>query len=226
MKHLLTLTAAALLLAACNNSEDEYHQLYFYPQTVGGMELFADQTTDSITFVSTDDWTAHVTGDWFSINPTELKIPTNYLMLSQQIHILTTPNTTGNIRQGSLQVDSYDKLGMPIKQFPWLNIQYPVPTFKSEAEIPTDLERIEFKLTVPATMEYIPLIFTTYAEQATLTTDAEWLTLPDTIFSPGTHSFQPAIPANKTKDMRTATLKLRSGELENEIHITQSAAEQ
>ena len=105
-------------------------------------------------------------------------------------------------------------------------IQYPVPTFKSEAEIPTDLERIEFKLTVPATMEYIPLIFTTYAEQATLTTDAEWLTLPDTIFSPGTHSFQPAIPANKTKDMRTATLKLRSGELENEIHITQSAAEQ
>ena len=212
----------AVLLAACGGTEDEYHQLYFYPQTVGGLELFADQTTDSITFVSTDDWTARAKGDWFTIDPTSYDIPSSALMVSKVIHILTTPNTTGNIRQGGIEVDSYDKLGMQVKQYPWLNIQYPSPSYKGD-EGATDLENREFKLTLPATMEYIPLIFTTYAEQATLTTDAEWLTLPDTVFSPGTHSFQPAIPANNTVEARTATLKLRSGELENEIHITQSA---
>ena len=216
---------AAVILAACGSTEDEYHQLYFYPQTVGGLELFADQTADSITFVSTDDWTAHTKGDWFTIDPTSYEIPNTALMVSKVIHILTTPNTTGNIRQGALEVDSYDKLGMQVKQYPWLNIQYPAATYKGDENAATDLANTEFKLTLPASMEYIPLIFTTYAKQATLTTDAEWLTLPDTIFSPGTHSFQPTIPANTTTETRTATLKLRSGELENEIHITQSAKE-
>ena len=222
MKKFLPLAALALVLTACNESKDEFHQQYFYPQMVGGMAFFADQATDTITFVSTDPWTARSTADWFSVSPTSFEIPSGYLQIGKPIVVTATPNTTGNIRQGVIEVSAYEStLTMKVTQYPWLNIQYPAPERKQDAEGMSDAEAVRFSLTLLATSTGVPLNFVTYEPGATLTSDADWITIPDTLFAPGAHTYKPAIKENASMQPRKATLTLTSGGFSNQILITQ-----
>lgn len=222
MKHILPILFAGFLFVACDDSKDEFHQQYFYPQMPGGMSLFADQQTDTINFVSTDSWKARATADWFTISPTAYDIPAEYLQTKTPIIINVTSHTTDNIRRGAIEVDAYGStLSMNLTQYPWLNIQYPAPTRAKDAEGKTDAEAVRFTLDLRSTTTAIPLYFVTYQPGATITSDAEWLTLPDTVFAPGAHSYQPAIPENTSLESRKATLTLTSGGVSNQILITQ-----
>ena len=44
------------LFAACDSGENEAHQTYFYPDRAGGLQLYADQTEDTLHIVSLDSW--------------------------------------------------------------------------------------------------------------------------------------------------------------------------
>lgn len=222
MKKTSALLAAAVMLAACGESKDEFHQYFFYPQNPGGIELYADQTADTINFVSTDSWEARSTGEWLTITPTSYVIPSAYLQTSQPIVLTMSTNATGNIRKAGIEVDvDGNTLGMNVSQCPWLNIQYPAPTRKQGSDFATDAEAVQFALTLRDTSTALPLLFVTYQPGAILTSDAEWLALPDTVFAPGVHSYQPAVPQNTSSQERKATLTLTSGGISTQIHVSQ-----
>ena len=75
-KHLKTILAAALcalVLSACSDAEQTFHQLAFEQPSNLVKELYADQRTDSIVFVSYDPWTATASEEWLVLSPTSGK---------------------------------------------------------------------------------------------------------------------------------------------------------
>ena len=59
MKKLIAslLPCAALALASCGDSNYEFHQTFFSPLKINGMDFFADQQSDTIHLLSLDSWT-------------------------------------------------------------------------------------------------------------------------------------------------------------------------
>ncbi|MDY5451530.1 MAG: hypothetical protein SPG28_01380 [Alloprevotella sp.] len=77
-KHLKTILAAALcalVLSACSDAEQTFHQLAFEQPSNLVKELYADQRTDSVVFVSYDPWTATASEEWLVLSPTSGTTP-------------------------------------------------------------------------------------------------------------------------------------------------------
>lgn len=220
---IFVLTASALLLAACSESSYEYHNTYFYPQEPYGKVLYADQESDSTTLFSADDWTARSTAEWFTISPTSKTVPNGY-STSTRIDISTTANTGSSNRQGAIEVDAHDKIGMVVYQTTWLNIVNPAPRYEEDEAGSIEGRKASFIGTAAASATSYELKFTTYKNGATLSCDAPWITLPERSFSAGAHTVNLTLTANADETPRTATLTLASNGVSTPITLTQAGA--
>ena len=213
MKRLLYfIPCLALIFASCDN-EDEFHITRF-AETYAS--LYADQVSDSLHLQYSDSWTASANADWFSFSPTSATMPSGYIAYETRIDITTTPNTTGKVRVGNLFVTSNQQAGITVFQHPFLNVEWPNITNVSEDE--STLTCLDI---VPDTTTSRYVIFTNYADGATLTSNSDWLTVPEDTYDAGEHMVLYTMEPNTTAEDRTAIITLTSNGISMPISIRQ-----
>ena len=222
MKPLLPLLALVLALAACTEGSYEHHASYFYPQRPDGQLLYADQTMDTTLIYSLDSWQATKEGDWFSITPESFEVRPGVSIFTKMT-FTTTPNTTGKGRTGLVTIHAYHTISQSLYQTPWLNITYPFAQYTKGEDHTFATRKATFRLSLPSSATASQLRFTTYAENATLTSDAEWVTPEKTIFlAPNSYEVKLTIQPNKSKDARSAQLTLTSAGISTPITVEQA----
>ncbi len=211
---------AALGLASCSDSEYTYHQTAFYPLTSTGLVLYADQTVDSTTVLSTEPWTSTCTETWFTVSPSSVSTATNQAYNSLML-VSALQNTTGTSRFGAINVQGYDLASMLVTQLGWLNITTPNP--HAAAQTGGIATQATFDLSLRSTTTDTALVFTTYQDGATLSVDAPWITPAATTAPAGRQTIGLTFEPNTTGAERTATMKLTSGLVTTEMTVTQPA---
>lgn len=234
MKQLFSFFSLLLLtlgMAACDvSSENEHHEISFFPLSPNGRLLYADQTFDTLRVVSTETW--HIAARvgqgeaWFSLTPKEQKVPKGYVS-GQRVDITTTANTTGKTRKGYLALTplhaNLGTLGMPVTQYAWLDIQRPAPVMPPHANIPTFAGEVEAKVT-EATIGFG--LHTLDLKTVSLTSNAEWCLVPQMAegWKKGYNEVKLSLTPNLSTTPRTATLTLSSGGVSNVITLVQKGA--
>ena len=230
MKKAFSLIAlCAGLFISCDESEYEVHQTYFNPTSPQGKTLYADQTVDSVRIISYDPWTAQTnfTGDaWFTITPTQCNFVQGENISNTRLDITATPNNSGKIRGGIIAVNSYYNIGMSVYQMSWLNIHYPIGRLVTVDNKGNELQREDqycvFEGTVSDKKNQFEIIFTTYNANATLSSDAEWLTFEKTdIETAGDHTIIVTCEENPLNEVRTNNIYLTSNGITTPITISQ-----
>lgn len=222
MKPLLPLLALVLALAACTEGSYEHHASYFYPQRPDGQLLYADQTMDTTLIYSLDSWQATKEGDWFSITPESFEVRPGVSIFTKMT-FTTTPNTTGKGRTGLVTIHAYHTISQSLYQTPWLNITYPFAQYTKGEDHTFATRKATFRMALLSSATSSQVRFTTYAENATLTSDAEWVTPEKTIFlAPNNYEVKLTIQPNKSKDARSAQLTLTSAGISTPITVEQA----
>ena len=222
MKPLLPLLALVLGLAACTEGSYEHHASYFYPQRPDGQLLYADQTMDTTLIYSLDSWQATKEGDWFSITPESFEVKPG-VSIFNKMTFTTTPNTTGKGRTGLVTMQAYHTISQSLYQTPWLNITYPFAQYTKGEDHTFATRKATFRMALLSSATSSQVRFTTYAENATLTSNAEWVTPEKTIFlAPNNYEVKLTIQPNKSKDPRTAQLTLTSAGISTPIIVEQA----
>lgn len=225
----LMVCASGLTFQSCiEDNENHGTSIYNSLGTMAPTELFADQTLDSLHIVSYDSWTARTEGgDWFEISDKQCKVPAGYIV-TQTMLIKTTPNTTGKLRVGSVVVQSdyseYGPLSTSIYQCPWLNISAPVAQYEQVEDKATGEKYVVAKFEAPinAADNYALLACTVYAD-ATLTSDAEWLSVQnaDQTLKPGNYGIKFVVTPNNNAEDRVAHVTLTSNGVSSVVTYTQ-----
>lgn len=222
MKPLLPLLALVLALAACTEGSYEHHASYFYPQRPDGQLLYADQTMDTTLIYSLDSWQATKEGDWFSITPESFEVRPGVSIFTKMT-FTTTPNTTGKGRTGLVTIHAYHTISQSLYQTPWLNITYPFAQYTKGEDHTFATRKATFRMALLSSATSSQVRFTTYAENATLTSNAEWVTPEKTIFiAPNSYEVKLTIQPNKSKDPRSAQLTLTSAGISTPITVEQA----
>lgn len=218
MKKILSCAFLALTVSsfvACSDAENDTYYASIRAKNgapVSELVLYADQTKDTLSILSTDAWTA--TGaDWFTVTPgsfTPQNPNTGYLV---PIAISTTPNTTGKARAGLVTAHVREDISLPVYQAAWLNIRTPFNAGDGEFNLV-----VSNSDSVATNMD-----FTTYSPSATLTSDAAWVTFSESTFKEGAHKPQVFIGKNTTNAARTATITLTSAGVSTKINVRQPA---
>lgn len=213
---------ASGLLYACGGTEYEAHQTYFYP-TSGAVELYADQTADTLHVVSLDSWTAECSVPWLTVSPAAEKIPSGY-RLDRRLDIKATANTTGKNRMGHLAVQAYgNTFTMPVVQTSWLNVILPQPQMDSDEDFET--RRPTFAMNLKGEATDTVLVFRTYEDGATLRVSDAWLTPEASTFPAGQHRVRISLAANFGTQPRQTRVTLTSAGISTDIDVHQRAAE-
>ncbi len=231
MKHkrLLLLPAMALFLSACVENSYEVHNISFYPLVAGAKEIYADQVEDSTFIVSTDNWTVESTADWLTVSPESHEVRPGYIEKTK-LTLLPTPNTTGETRGAALQVTSASNIRMEVSQSYWLNILSPAPRYiiaelnPGEGKAGAGIQKVYFPMNLSAATTDTTVIFRVYQDNATLTSDAEWLKPEVTTFEKGRHSVKIKLEPNTANEARNANLTLTSAGVSTPIEVKQAAA--
>ena len=248
--------AASLLLAAAftscsSDGEYENHTFYFFRESsnrfISDIVAYADQTVDSARVCVTDTWTLDKSYDdsWLNVKyngqtpPLTVNVTSgNYVnQYSSRIDLLMQPNATGKTRYTTLTVTSaYSKIGttpLYIIQYPHLNISSPTLTKGADGTVDSGkfvMSNISADGYVVGTKDTKPYItFTVYSSDATLTSSADWLQVPEKTTLPGIPAYTPnqlqkvelTVEKNTTGAARTATLTLTSNGVSSTITVTQ-----
>lgn len=188
-------------------------------------EMYADQVLDSIYVVSYDSWTADLKplegGEWCDIDVNQSNVPAGWLS-TNTIKISATPNTTGKVRSSDfclLSAWENTTLSSRIYQFPWLNITIPAPTYIS-TEFP-NIE-VDFNMLIKANTSYAPLTLTVYSN-ATITSDVEWLSIPDSYknLAPNKYGIHLPVSSNTSTNSRTAHVTITSNGVSSTVTYVQ-----
>lgn len=221
MKKTLFLSlAAALLLTACG-SESTIHVSQF---DRSGVELYADQTADTVGLTCADDWTLTVATDgsgWLTADPESFTMPREYALCTVPVALAAGQNQTGRLRFANLYVRSYQQAGITVYQHPFIHIEYPAPTFYDAADMEQETN-YAFTTEVSDTATRSFVIFRNCQDGATLVSEADWLTLEENApYAKGRHQTWFRMTRNEADEPRTATLRLTSGDITNVIEIKQ-----
>lgn len=212
-----------------DNKEDEYHETTFYPLYQNGIECYADQTVDSIYVLSTDSWTAGVKGQggvtvpWMSLSPEKAEVKPGYV-LQQRLQISLLKNDTEKSRRAYIAVSAPNgfegAITMLLTQYYWLNIEAPMPVLTPNNSIDG---KVSFTANLLATEKAAIMRFTVH-DNATLTSDADWLTIPEgkETLEPGKHNISFALTPNESTEPRAAHVTLTSGGISNVVTYNQA----
>ena len=218
------LLAAMLGFASCSgDKETTYDELGISPLVAGPVIVYADQTTDTFTIVSVSSWKAEVEGEGVSLDPfNSSKSQSGTKVESHNCPIFFTANTTGNVRSSLLKVSNErHTVGRSYLQTYWLNITLPTVAFTGTTS-DNSYQGAYFSKEVAKDSVSTQLMFTIYAPEATLTTDAEWITPKEQHFSKGLHTVKLDFSANEGKEDRKAVYTLTtSNGISNDITVIQ-----
>lgn len=218
----------AIAMQSCSDGLDRHELRVLYPN---GYALFADQTQDSLVFLTFDSWRASSNASWITISgksSDNIKYDyyKNYLI---RVDLALEPNTTGRTRMGNVIVKSYDYEGAGLYvQFPFLNITHPNPNannyFGDNHTVP---DNADFILSDSADVVLDSLCFK--VEKAwTLSfapgADQSWLQLSATSGAEGYNVVPITLEQNLTTQERKTELLLSSSGITNQISVVQSKA--
>lgn len=237
MHRLLLLPAliGLLLLGSCNSdSETNFHRLALGPTVNGEIRWYADQTTDTLRLVSTDSWHLNLTYTTPADSTRLLFAPRRFDLpagtaASQSLPLIVrlSPNTLGRTLAGTLTLTAATPVLRPIEvhffQFPHHNVDYPIAQYDDATESTVFVENYR----AADTKAY--LRFTLYDRDTPshrLTSDASWLTVPNSLAQPGPgrHQVTLTMQPNLNLPARTAHLTLTTGSVTTRIAITQRGA--
>ena len=138
-KYLFTAVAVGLMLIAGCTKESYYHSVAVLYPSQGTLALsYADQPTDTLVFVTTDNFSISPNADWLAVPDSmkEGRIENYYRNVWQVTSVvLLSPNTTGQIRTGNLSIHTWGNddwnqtASATYQQLPWLNVSRPVPAY-------------------------------------------------------------------------------------------------
>lgn len=217
-------------LQSCIDDEAGNHGTMIYNRNNSSYtELFADQILDSLHVVSYDSWTASLNfgndkEEWFTVSDLKCNVPADYIV-TQSVIINAKPNTTGKTRVAAFVVRSsypeYGDLSTLVYQYGWLNVSVPVPSYEKQ---PDDSYVPKFEAELAPTDNIALLACTVYGE-ATLTSDADWLTVQneDKTLSVGAHGLKLVVAPNNTNEARAAHVTLTSNGVSTVVTYTQKA---
>lgn len=225
------LAACALLgglfMASCN--EQGQHQLLIAYPAQGYSILYADETIDSISFLTFDSWRVipresewiRLTGDDHgNIKHDDTK---RYWITCE---LQFKQNNTNATRLGTVEVFSYEySVGANYLQYGHLEISHPAPdvvTLRPGSTIP---ETVSFCVSDSAFVRSDSLCFRVRDRwKLTCKDNAElpsWVTLSKTEGTMGKHKIDIAFEENLSVDPRSVVLQLTSGNVTNDIKIEQ-----
>lgn len=221
---LLFLLATAM--QSCSDGLDRHELIVVYPN---GYALFADQTQDSIVFLTFDSWRVNSNVPWISVvgkdnDNIKYDYYKNYLI---HVDLALEPNTTGRTRWGNVMVKSYDYEGAGLYvQFPFLNITRPNPNvndyYGDYYNVP---DAADFILRDSADVVSDSLCFNvqkawtlSFAPGA----DQSWLQLSTTSGEDGYNVVPIILEQNLTTQERRTELILTSSGVTNQISVVQS----
>lgn len=216
----------AIVMQSCSNGLDRHELTVVYPN---GYALFADQTKDSIVFLTFDSWRVYSNASWISVegksnDNIKYDYYKNYLI---RVDLALEPNTTGRTRWGNVMVKSYDYEGAGLYvQFPFLNITRPNPNvngyYGDNRNVP---DAADFILRDSADVVSDSLCF---AVQKSWTlsfapgADQSWLQLSATSGEDGYNVVPITLEQNLTSQERRTELILTSSGVTNQISVVQS----
>lgn len=211
------LMLATVLFASCDEVEQNYHSTFIvYPET-GASVLYADQTVDSLRFVTYDSWTLDLDGDWTSMKDEdrvgELK-PGYYAVGFAEFTF--EPNTTDKNRDCHAVLKSYGRTFRVLyRQLANLHITHPMETpdgtFKSSVSAKTLSYTFNFVPNSNWTMAFVgeKPDWVNWKEGTTLSGKA------------GECKSEVTLEENKDYEDRSFTVRLTSNGISNDITITQ-----
>lgn len=237
MHRLLLLPAliGLLLLGSCNSdSETNFHRLALGPTVNGEIRWYADQTTDTLRLVSTDSWHLDLTYRTPADSTRLLFAPRRFDLpaattAAQTLPLVVrlAPNTLGRTLAGTLTLTAATPVLRPIEvrffQFPHHDVDYPAAQYDDATE------GTYFAANYRAADTTAYLRFTLYDRDTPthrLTSDASWLTVPDSLAQPGPglHKVTLTMRPNLHLAARTAHLTLTAGGVTTRIAYTQRGA--
>ncbi|MCR4921151.1 MAG: hypothetical protein K5945_05515 [Bacteroidaceae bacterium] len=227
--HALLAATFATALSSCMNDPERHELQMVYPVS---SYLFADQTVDSLMFLTFDNWKVSLDeSDWISVvGPKSGEFKYDYYTQHIiKVDLAMQPNTTGVTRRGYVRVNSYKYEGYAsYVQYGFLEVTRPEYTPKSYlGEYNTIPKTVEFCLTDSASWELDSLSF--YTEKPwTLTfkdpNDSTWVKPQMMSGEAGPSRVNLNLVPN-TADERKATFVLTSSGISTEISVCQLAPE-
>lgn len=212
--YLSAIFAFAALLSSCNSDEDSYH-MFSVDSDLGKTtypDVFVDQSIDTLRIHTTDSFEANTNCDWLSFGETNsatISKKVNYAYGSIATFNLAIKFGVNNGDKARITYINFIANGRTTargyKQWNCHNIFDPMPTFTD----PETKTVAVFNKMVESTAPTDSIAFTLY-DNATLSSDAEWLSAEQTTFAAGTHVVKLSIERNPTLAERAAKLTLRS----------------
>lgn len=219
MKKTLFYFLTAFCLAACGDGNESHYTDIIYPYT-RSLVVFADQTTDSLVFASTDSWTLTSSDpSWCTFDEmyASFKNPYKNAWVTQKIILDFTPNTTGTVRESVLKIDGGESTNAAYyAQVPFLGISR--PTRFASSDLRTDSIT---SLTLPSTASSDSVAFRVYSNWTLVPKDGSWLTLSRTSGNRGDIIVFLSATENTNTTERKDTLWLTSNGVVDFIPILQ-----
>ena len=205
------LSAVVLLgFTSCDKSDDTYDTLAVLP--LGTFHtIYADQTVDSVTVVSTKDVELVMNETWFSVQSSDktIKVPQ---MIQKTLPVYFQINNTGEPRIGYMYAKSNgETVGHCFYQTSWLDIEVPSPVYAyAETGYP---KGVSFTQKVAVADQQVKIEFTLYSDNATLTSDASWAVVgnDDQALDKGKHEVTITLEEHSKGMTANLTLKAASG---------------
>ena len=219
MKKILFPLAALLLTAACNKETGTHMLSIEYPLGMG--VVFADQTEDSLSFVTTESWRIVSHQTWCSV-PENMKSyhnPYSDMLVSFTLPLRFTPNTSGRYRIAEVEVYGGEYTGqVHFLQFDCLNIARPGRRFYSDL-----LGDIIAPLTDSAFVERDSIVFTAYGDWTIDNASANkgWWSVDRASGGAGTHTVHLTLLPNVLNEEHRDTLLLSSNGVHDSIPLLQ-----
>lgn len=212
----------AALLTACGDGNESHYTDIIYP-SARNLVVFADQTTDSLVFASTDSWTLTSSDpSWctFDESYASFSNPYNNTWVEQKVVLNFTPNTTGSVRESVLKIDGGESSNAAyIAQVPFLGIGRPTRYASSDLRTDTIVS-----LTLSNSACNDSVVFRVYSDWTLVATDGSWYSLSKTSGTAGDVIVYLTATENTNTTERKDTLRLTSNGVEDFIPLLQKAA--
>ena len=206
-----------MLFAACDNKENSYEfAQILYPDGYGSV-LYADETTDSLRFATTYDWTLSNVPGWMHIHPDSLAgtVPDGYFLVNR-IFITVDPNDTDTLRTANIYFNADGKsLITSYTQVHYLEVKRP------------ERRNYLFELQDTARQVRDSLVFVTHSHDWSLAFQDEtpsWIALEEdapTSGRAGEHTVAYTLEPNLSESERVAVFRLTSRGVSTDIRVKQ-----
>lgn len=221
-KGILFAASAALIFSSCIENNGTHYTEILYPSQ-GGKVLYADQTNDSLKFITFDSWSLDTlyrftSKLWLNLDPSDLAgndVPEGYYV-NKTVKFTFEPNTSDTIKVVSLVLNSNNyKFESMYYQVDYLNIQRPAMDKNNN-----------FELTDSASSTRDSISFVAYGDWKLEVVNPEettWIKSTKTEGTQGVHTVPLELKVNDNEAARLATLKLTSNGASTPILVKQMA---